>query len=123
MQRRTPAKGDQSALSHIRSFLHRMYPGCVGHVFIDDFNDGLSGTVCLGAQWFTYGLVHSIVRSLGIKRQASAGKMVGVESSQQQVGVGDGSALTALTVTGGPGISSGTVRPHSDTAQLVDSGE
>ena len=77
----------------------------------------------MGVQRFTYSLMHSIVCSLGIKRQMSARKIVGVESSQQQVGVGDCSALTALTVTGGPGISSSTVRTHGDTAQLVDPGQ
>ena len=122
-------QGPGAAEGHDREFARvdaagdRVGPDRQGHVVVDDPDDPQRRIGDGQAQRLGDLFPDGPARQFGVQPQIPAQCHVGIETAQDDLGVGDGRLLSAAAIAGGPGLRSGRSRPDIERARLVDEGD
>ena len=122
VHRRGAAGGEQGIVARLLAVLGEVDAGRTGHVLVDDVVDAPGGA--LGVDTERIGEAsHCRLGGREVDLHLATEEEVGIEISQQQVGVGDGGIGAAAAVAGGAGLRAGTLRADLHQAEFVAVGD
>ena len=120
VERSRAAEGDHRAPAHHLAPLDRVYARGIGHAFVDDLADGEGGKRALHAHRFSDRGIYRGRRLLRLEPDLAAREPRRVDTLHDDVGIRHGWVLAATAVTGGSRFGAGTVRPHRDTVEAIN---
>ena len=120
MRPRGPARAVQHKVTRVIATFHRHPADGVDHVVVDDVEHAVSGLFHRQSQGVSDTRLNCVTRLLRVQRQAPAHQPIGVDITQNKVGIGGCGLCAALVIGRRAGFRPSRLRAHLHQAHRVN---